>query len=301
MDKEIDLTAVLEERYQNLLKKKGSNTWTDWDFIGVWDIYVLCILDKIKYYINQLNITGSGLSIDEAVFAGHIARIFDLLRSERRIVLEKAVTRVTMSIINRSIIETCVTLEYLLIEDKTALLNDYRMDSLRMLSAYEDIVKRNIQLRGSELPIETSIMKSITQVYVNSQLSRTDIDNWSKRQSSLKSFKSRFNVVYNTDTTYDVIYKSSSQEAHGNWDSILRNYLKYDKKTKTYTVCSNASSIDFRDVNPSFIIIVKAMRHFINSKRYIVLANIISETQELDNILKDMYKLEELHEVFLGR
>jgi|GEM_PF-5878893 len=245
----IDLQKTLNDRYNNLNVKRSENTWTNWDFIGVWDVYTIILLGRIENYLTD-SLLEEGLNKDHAVIYGQLVRIFDLLRTVRRIILTNVGTQEVIMILNRSILETCVTLEYLLENYSEKLLDDYRMTSLRMLTAYEDIVKRNIESRNGETkPIESRILNSISESYKRSGIERSDINSWNSRQSILKGFKGRFESVDKLDM-YDIVYKAGSQSVHGNWDSLIKNYLSYDSKKDRFNLNLEDKAVDYRLLNP---------------------------------------------------
>jgi hypothetical protein len=298
-DQAIDLQATLNDRYENLLNKQKNCTWTDWDFIGVWDIYSSIILARLEYYISNSPYSSIGYSKDEAIIYGHLARIFDLLRSIRRSVLKETATREIISIMNRSIIETCITLEYFLTFYDDKLLDDYRMTSLKMLRSYENVVKKNIDLRnGDKIAIEDSILKSISKAYENSGVSRDDIDKWNAKKSILKGFKDRFKDVGKEDL-YDVAYRTGSQSTHGNWDTLTTNYLIYNIDTERFSIDLREIPLDFREINPILIIIVNTLKVYLSLYERNE-AN-LKDIEFFEELLACLADLEELHEKYLGR
>lgn len=251
---DIDLKTILNDRYDNLLKKQKNGSWTDWDFIGVWNVYSLIILERLEYYISNSSYSAIGYLKDDVVIYGHLARIFDLLRSIRRVVIKETATREIIAILNRSIIETCVTLEYLIICYDSKLLDDYRMTSLKMLRSYEKTIIKNITLKnGEKTVIEDSIIKSISKSYENSGVSHDDIDKWNFKHSILKGFKDRFRAVGKEDL-YNIVYKTGAQSSHGNWDTLLTNYLTYNIDTEKFSIDIKEWAVDFKEETvPHFV------------------------------------------------
>lgn len=125
MEGKMNLTALLGARYDSLLINKSKGEWTDNDFIGVWDVLVSIVLFKLEFHIKTSKHTELGYTKDEALIYGHLARLFDLIKMQRRMVLSRSATREILKIVSRSIIETSVTLEYILTNQSDKLFDDY--------------------------------------------------------------------------------------------------------------------------------------------------------------------------------
>jgi hypothetical protein len=257
------------------------------------------VLYKLEFYINTSSHTANGCTKEQAIFYGQLARLFDLLKMQRRMVLTDSATREILQILNRSIMETSVTLEYMIENNHPKLLDDYIMDSLRMTSAYEDEVLENIKAKGGNpSPIEESILKSIDDERKKCSLSRGDVDNWSKKKSSLVGFLARFKAV-GKEQMYNIAYKGGSQSVHGNWETLSKNYLKHDNSTGLFRIDLSDDIIDIRLVNPQLYLIINVMIVFLADYSGHGLDQ--GDIEILNHLSIGVKQLEDEHELFMER
>jgi hypothetical protein len=294
-----NLTATLGKRYDSLMKKKAKGTWTNNDFIGVWDALNMIVLLKIEQYINGSVHTKEGYTKEEAVIYGHLARVFDLLKMQRRMVLTDSAVREILKILGRSIMETSVTLEYILKNNSQKMFDDYIMDSMRMTTAYEDIVLENIaNSGGKETEMEKSILFSIEKEREKCGLTRKDVDDWSKNKSMLIGFHGRFKAVGKLDL-YNIAYKTGSQSVHGNWEALSKNYLDYSIETGRFKPDLSDDHIDIRLVNPGLHLVIEVLQVFLKVYECHGLGEI--DVEALEHLKTAVKQLGDEHEVFLDR
>jgi len=131
-------------------------------------------------------------------------------------------------ILFRCLAETVINLKYLLIKGKESenIYEEYIEYSLEEEKRLLDVIDRNVQSRGEELPIEKQMRKSILQSFkdsgsVLSNAKRTKQKGWSGTLFDRAS-------AIGMEDAYLGIFGLPSHVVHGNWQDLLMYHIDRD-------------------------------------------------------------------------
>lgn len=168
-----------------------------------------------------------------------------------------------------------------------------------MTTHFEDRVLNNIATNnGVQTDMERSILRSISDEYSKCDITRQDVDNWSKNKSLLPRVIDRFKAT-GKERLYDITYKSGSQSVHGNWETLSKNYLDYDAQTGRFKPDLSDNHIDIRLLNPQLMIVMEVMQLFLKEYEGHDLDK--ADIEVLKHLIITVGQLEDEHEEFLAR
>lgn len=164
----------------------------------------------------------------------------------------------TTSLLDRSISETAVKIQWLCHKNDVESFVRYIADSLSKDLILKKQISGNIANRdGSILEIEQRMLKSIDRYIKLSELSEQDINN-AKR---LPNFYSMCDDLKLGDLFYTAIQRMGSHAVHGTWSELVANYLQHENG-RFYP---RDHEIDTQDVQ--FIVVIRlvlgAMERFL--------------------------------------
>jgi hypothetical protein len=141
---------------------------------------------------------------DRAAVGGNMVRLYKLLDS----FLDQTCKRrgeITW-ILGRLIFETAVNIRYLIANFSKELIDSYVKQALRQERRLLDVVQANISERGSMLPIEDRMLKSIDR-------------------AARKNIYEKTNEVGLRDA-YVAAFGGGSQSVHGNWNEVCSSQVR---------------------------------------------------------------------------
>ena len=132
-----------------------------------------------------------------------------------------------MAIIDRSIFETAVKLIWLCSEPSREKFQIFYANSLLPEIELKAIIERNIQARGTSLPIEERMLNSINRHFDAAGLRETEINGTPK----MPSIAAMLTAIGRDRLDYVVAQRIGSHHVHGTWPSLLLHYLRPDKSS----------------------------------------------------------------------
>ena len=213
-------------------------------------------LDKIAAFTTEEEFTGLAVSLmvevasyscvaaatlgaspswnrDRAAVGGNMVRLYKLLNS----FLDQTCRRreEITSILGRLIFETAVNIRYLIANFSKELIDSYVKHGLRQERRLFDRVQAKISERGSMLPIEDRMLKSICRAATAAGVSLDDVDLTDRSPSwGGKNTYEKTNEVGLRDA-YVAAFGGGSQNIHGNWNEIYGCHLHWDKSAAAFT------------------------------------------------------------------
>jgi len=168
----------------------------------------------------------------------------------------------TTSLLDRSISETAVKVQWLCHKNNVESFVRYIADSLSQDLILKKQISENIANRnGNILEIEQRMLKSIDRYIELSELSEQDINN-AKR---LPNFYSMCDDLKLGELFYTAIQRMGSHAVHGTWSELVANYLQHENGR----FHPRDHEIDTQDVQ--FIVVIRlvlgAMKYFL---KYVV-------------------------------
>ncbi|MHB1195191.1 MAG: DUF5677 domain-containing protein [Longimicrobiales bacterium] len=168
---------------------------------------------------------GSYWSAEEAVVGGQMVRVFRLLRA----LLEQVrADRAEIAwVISRMIVETVISVRYLLAHGDTEVVRSYLHQSLQHEVQLQKTITANIAARGGEvLPIEQRMLKSIQRDFARSGVNPKDIPTNKIRNWGGKTLFDKAKEL-GEEQAYLSLFGGPSRNVHGNWHDLLQHSLRY--------------------------------------------------------------------------
>lgn len=195
--------------------------------------------------------------IHYAILTGLLNRCSRLMLSNVRLSSTRKYGETT-SLLDRSISETAVKVQWLCHKNNVESFVRYIADSLSQDLILKKQISENIANRnGNILEIEQRMLKSIDRYIELSELSEQDINN-AKR---LPNFYSMCDDLKLGELFYTAIQRMGSHAVHGTWSELVANYLQNENGKFR----PRDHEIDTQDVQ--FIVVIRlvlgAMKYFL--------------------------------------
>jgi hypothetical protein len=163
---------------------------------------------------------------DRAAVGGNMVRLYKLLDS---FLDQTCKRREEISwILGRLIFETAVNIRYLIANFSKELIDSYVKHALRQERRLFDLVQTNVSKRGSMLPIEDRMLKSIRRAVSAAGISLDDVDLTDSTPWGGKNMRQKTQDVGLRDL-YIAAFGGGSQNIHGNWNEIYGSHLHWDE------------------------------------------------------------------------
>jgi hypothetical protein len=132
----------------------------------------------------------------------------------------------TTRLIDRSIAETAVKIQWLCQEDSPERFARYIADALRNDLLMKEHIEENIKNRGGRaLAIENRMLDSIQRSIERGGMTETEV----RAAGRLPDFASICRDLGFEDRFYLVVQRMGSHAVHGTWSDLLFNYLRYEE------------------------------------------------------------------------
>lgn len=209
----------------NVNELKKTNNVGDFIYAGVELLKELAQYVSIISCIMRVTDKGEprGLTRNEAILVGLLIRCTKLLSGYLNATCDNRME--ISNVLLRSIVETMVNLKYLLTFSSNQLFDDFVLYSLKTESKEYKRIEDNIKRRGTELPIERRMKKSILNSIEESGVTFDQIDDPRKR-SWPTQVKERFEKL-ELAHMYLPLFGIQSHFTHGNWQELLLYHLDY--------------------------------------------------------------------------
>lgn len=130
------------------------------------------------------------------------------------------------NILVRCLSENIINLKYLLERVDEDVFEEFIEYSLREEKRLLNKINNNIALRGSEIPIETRMKRSIEQAFEKSSLSLDKVDEDNREPWGETIYKRAKKV--NMEDIYFAMFSLPSHAVHGNWQDLITYHLEYE-------------------------------------------------------------------------
>jgi hypothetical protein len=130
--------------------------------------------------------------------------------------------------LGRLIFETAVNIRYLIANFSKELIDSYVKHALRQERLLLDRVQANVTERGSMLPIEDRMLKSIGRAASAGGVSLDDVDPTDRRPWGGKSMYQKTHDIGLGDASL-AAFGGGSQTIHGNWNEVYGSNLHWDE------------------------------------------------------------------------
>lgn len=238
------------------------------------------------------------LNRQEAVVYALMLRSIKLFQSYMELICKRRGE--AAKVILRSILETLVNMQYLVIKNSQELFEEYIRYSLATEKKMLGIIQGKIEVRGKKIPIENRMINSILNSFINSGYSADEIlidtknNKWRKitLREKLKEFHSK--------ESYDFLFGETHHSVHGNWQSLLFEDLKYNNEDQSYELIFEHSNPRPQHVLATIIMLCSAAEYFIE---YSLSIEDIKQyaLETFNNTLAKAKSIDKLHENFLNR
>lgn len=213
------------------------------------------------------------LPVHYAVLIGSLNRCSRLMLSNLRLSSTRKHGETTQ-LIDRSITETAVKIQWLCHKDNEERFTRYLADGLKKDLLFKKQISENIEKRnGNILVIEQRMLNSITNCVELSGLSEEDINNAKK----LPDFSKMCGDLDFTDVFYSAIQRMGSHAVHGTWSELIFNYLRHEDDKRFYPRDHNSDTQDVQFIGVIHFVL-DAMKSFVNY--------VVSDKSEIEDFVK---------------
>lgn len=234
------------------------------------------------------------------VLRGNIVRLFKLYDSYLLLIVKKR-TEIAF-ILLRSLAETIINVQYLLKHVDTDVHKKYKRASLAYEKDLEERVLKNVIERGSTLPIEQRMLKSIEKTYERSGLVDLEKEEWEKTKWGLLlqdldvSGKAK---DVGLESIYNYIFVTSSHFVHGSWHEIDFHHLikNTDKQIREPQLRYTTPTPQI--VESISILLLETLRDYASALTHKESADELID--RIDSLSSWFYKMSENHENFLSK
>ena len=168
----------------------------------------------------------------------------------------------TTAIIDRCIFESAIKIRWLSTDPAQVKFTRYLADGLKTELEFKAQIEANIASRGgSELPIETRMLRSIGNHIAAAEMTEGEV----KLAKKLPNLASMMGELGIGRLFYIVFHKIGSHHIHGTWPSLLTHYLEEDDKGKPFEFAPRGHDCDM-DINQFAVIpliVLGAMRAYV--------------------------------------
>jgi hypothetical protein len=230
--KTVDLT-------EQLSSKEGLKEFSTMFYEDVAEIY-----DAVTR-IKNVERNPTGFSLNDAAILGLLVRIWKLLKEV--VAYYKADNGQIVSHFDRQIVESAITVSYLLISEKDELIEDYRKCSYKnRLESLEEAERKEFY----STPAGIRLLKSIREKMAAEGFDQNSFEQQKRRSWRLegKSFRQIFEKL-EPDELYKLIYGIPSESLHGSWNESL-DFDLIKNEDDTYSTYPFYQPVDIRFVTP---------------------------------------------------
>lgn len=163
--------------------------------------------------------------------------------------------------LNRSILESCINLEFLVTTNDDKFFDQFVKFSLGPEKDLYDLIQANIAARGGEVwPIEKRMLASINDVCTVSGVKIEEVNR--KYGDWGGNVRERLKVL-NKEEQYVAMQRLPSHAVHGTWVDLYKNHLEYDSKTDVFSPDPNFSRVDERALGPIAVFVLDATKPYL--------------------------------------
>jgi Family of unknown function (DUF5677) len=231
---------------------------------------------------------------NHAILAGHAVRLFKLIRS----LLEQVVQdRAELAwVVLRMAAECAFNFRYLVTNASPELFDSFVTHSLRHEWDLLSELERNTLARGTTLPIELRMRRSILRTFEMSGINPKDKPAKHARDWGGKNLRERARSM-GLDGAYRAVFSGPSRNVHGGWRDLLQHHIDCHGKGQ---YVPNFKVAKMRRPQPLLAIskiTVPALASFLLSLKAKELLPALDSLQDLDERIET---LDSLHEEFLA-
>ncbi len=244
------------------------------------------------------SITTMALDRKDAIVYGLMLRSIKLFQSYMELICKRRGE--AAKILLRSVLETIVNVQYLIIKDSQELFDEYIKYSLITEKKVLSTLQRNAEERGEKIPIEGRMIKSILNSFIESGCSIDEIQlDPKKNKWGRITLREKLNEFYSKES-YDLLFGETHHSVHGNWQSLLFEDLRYNSEAQSYELMFKHSNPRPQHVLSAIMLLCGTAEYFIeyslsieNIKHYAL--------ETFRNTFAKAERIDRLHEEFLIR
>ncbi len=230
------------------------------------------------------------LGRDRAIVAALLLRMTKFMAAVLHLAQERSFGEVTLAL-NRCILESAVDLMYLCHTDDPGRFDRFVKDGLIAERALYDRVNENIARRGTELPIETRLLRGAQRAF---RLSGLDVLHVEPNGRSL-DLRSKMRAIGREDD-YLLLQKMPSAAVHGTWLDLLHHHLR--DLRGGFSPRFDHTPADARGFGSVAVFVIDALAAF--AERHLSAApECVVLLRRLDSVRSRVLAVEESHERWL--
>ena len=233
------------------------------------------------------------LSRNHAIEAGLVVRMTKFMTSVLALKADKIREHGEVILtLNRCIAESAINLQFFCQAATEDDYEEYIRSSLRPERDQQKLIERNIEARGSELPIEARMLKSIARVFRLSGVA--DIAELA-RIPKRKDYRKILEAIGLHDA-YPMLQGVPSHMVHGTWVDVVLHHV--EESETGFRAKPEPLRSDARLLLPTCIIVLHAVRSYIESRFDSRGAEIL--LARIDDLIDRVHTINDSHEKTLS-
>ena len=234
------------------------------------------------------------LKRDQAICIGLLIRITKFMTAVVQLVAGDTERFEVVMALNRSILESALNLQFLLLKNEGRFYDQFVKFSLAPERELYDQIVREIRDRGGvELPIETRMLASIQRTCKESGVNIDEIN--PKFRDWGGGVKNRLKAL-NQEDAYVSLQRIPSHAVHGTWVDLLLNHL--EAKEGGFSPKPTWTHVDARLLAPVSVYVLEAAREYI--KMFVgELPEVMPLYARMNDLKERIFKVNEAHELWL--
>jgi hypothetical protein len=264
-----ELTEATHKNFEDMLGPvvsiDGIEHETDDDKINgiVFELYkeAASVVNIAAHLLTEASSAKGGWPRNQAICAGLLIRIMKFMVVVTQLSAKGNRSEVVMAL-TRCIMESAVNLEFLVHMNEDRFYDQFVKLSLGPERELYDQIQRNVSTRnGQKWLIEERMLKRIEELCQRSGVKIEDVDRKSGDWGG--GVRERLKAI-NKEDLYVNLQRIPSHAIHGTWVDLYTSHLEYDNKTGTYRPESRFSRVDARDLGPTAVMVLDAVRPYLD-------------------------------------
>jgi hypothetical protein len=228
----------------------------------VFELYkeALSVVNLAAHLLDDSAAGKGGWPRNQAVCAGLMIRIAKFMVVVTQLSAKGNRAEVVHAL-NRSILESATSLEFLATKNDGKCFDQFVKFSLGPERELYDLIQGNIAARGGEVrPIEQRMIESINNVCAASGVKIEEVNQ--KYGDWGGGVRERLKAL-NKEELYVASQRIPSHAVHGTWVDLVMNHLDYDSKGGVYIPHPDFGSVDARLLGPIAIFVLDATKVYL--------------------------------------
>jgi hypothetical protein len=251
---------------------------------------------SVVNFVAHLAPEEGGWPRNQAICGGLMIRIFKLMLVVTQLSAKRDRGEVVY-LLNRSIMESAVNLEFLVRKNDDKIFDQFVSYSLGPERELYDLIQEKIKERGGKVePIERSMLASIDRTC---RASRVRIEDVKRKYGEWGGgIRERLKAL-DKEERYVAVQRVPSHAVHGTWVDVYQNHLEHDAETDQFRANNGFVAVDARFLGPVGVIALEATRPYVE-RFFSQIPESETLVEGIDDLTRRIRETDAVHERLMG-